>query len=508
MAIVVSHSAPDFDTLARQVLRQAKLADLVELRLDAIGNPGEDRLRALIRDARKPTIVTVHGHEAFGGFDGTTGERLEILRSAARAGASFVDVDWRLSLELGEMPGKCHRIVSCHVTDRTPDDLDALQAEVERVQYEGDLVKIVTHADTCEDGLRMLAFVRRIGGGLIGFCSGASGSFTRILAPIFGSPFTYAAPAIIPGMPEPAPTAPGQLRVNALRAILPPTATTTETAIFAVVGNPVAHSWSPRVHGMALKAAHLDAVYVALEPQSFERFLELADDPSFRGFSVTAPFKEKAAERASTRDSATEATHAANTLVRESRGWRALNTDVPAIQETLERAFQAHGAQPGRPVALGAAHTLVLGTGGAARAALQAVRQASGRATVCGRDAERARALAREMSCASCAWSELGGVAYDVLVHCTPMGSLADPGRLALPAEWIRPRTLVLDAVYRPIRTPLLVEAVKRGCTAVPGGEWFVRQARAQFKLFTGHDADEPLMRAAFENALAEDRPR
>ena len=88
------------------------------------------------------------------------------------------------------------------------------------------------------------------------------------------------------------------------------------------------------------------------------------------------------------------------------------------------------------------------------------------------------------------------------------MGSLADPGRLALPAEWIRPRTLVLDAVYRPIRTPLLVEAVKRGCTAVPGGEWFVRQARAQFKLFTGHDADEPLMRAAFENALAEDRPR
>lgn len=506
MAIVVSHSAPDFETLARQVTRQAKLADLIELRLDDIGNPGEERLRALIRDAKKPTIVAVHGPEAFGRYAGTTSEHIEILRTAARAGASFVDVDWRMSLDLGEMPGKCHRIVSCHVTDHTPDDLKALHAEVERVQYEGDLIKIVTHAETCEDGLRVLAFVRAIGGGLIGFCSGAKGSFTRVLAPIFGSPFTYAAPAIIAGLPEPAATAPGQLRVNDLRAVLPPTGTSEETAIFAVLGNPVSHSWSPRVHGMALKAAHLDAVYVALEPESFEEFLSLANDPSFRGFSVTAPFKERAARCASTCDAATEATHAANTLVRESRGWRALNTDVSAVQETLERAFRVHGSTLGRPVSLGAAHTLVLGTGGAARAALQAVKQARGRASVSGRDAARTQALAREMSCSAVAWQDIQGLAYDVLVHCTPMGSLAEPGKLAIPAEWIRPSTLVLDAVYRPIKTPLLVEAMKRGCTAVPGGEWFVRQARMQFKLFTGQDPDEPLMRAAFEHALAEDR--
>jgi 3-dehydroquinate dehydratase / shikimate dehydrogenase len=506
MAIVVSHIAPDFETLARQVTRQAKLADLIELRLDHVGNPGEDRLRALIREAKKPAIVTVQGPEAFGHFQGTLSERLEILRSAARAGASFVDIDARHSLELGEMPGKCHRIVSCHVTDHTPEDLDAVHAEIERVQYEGDLIKLVTHAKNCEDGLRVLAFVRKIGGGLIGFCSGEPGKFTRVLAPIFGSPFTYAAPAIIPGMPEPPATAPGQIRVNDLRGVLPPTGLTAETAIFAVVGNPIGHSWSPRVHGMALKAAHLDAVYVALEPDDFRRFLSLTTDSSYRGFSVTAPFKELAAETGSSRDSSVEATHAANTLIREARGWRALNTDVSAIQETLERAFKLHGATPGRPVSLAAAHTLVLGTGGAARAALHAVKQARGRASVSGRDAERTKSLAREMSCNAVAWDEIKNLAYDVLVHCTPMGSLADPGKLALPADWIRPSTLVLDAVYRPIKTPLLTEAIKRGCTAVPGGEWFVRQARMQFKLFTGQDPDEPLMRAAFEHALAEDR--
>jgi shikimate 5-dehydrogenase len=80
------------------------------------------------------------------------------------------------------------------------------------------------------------------------------------------------------------------------------------------------------------------------------------------------------------------------------------------------------------------------------------------------------------------------------------------PDELAIPADWIRPGTLVLDAVYRPLRTPLLMEARKKGCTAVPGGEWFVRQAQAQFKLFTGQDPDEALMRAAFQNAYEEER--
>jgi 3-dehydroquinate dehydratase/shikimate dehydrogenase len=508
MAIVVSHIAKDFETLSRQVLRQAKLADVIELRLDSFGHPGEDRLRQLIAAVKKPVIVTLQGPETFGFFTGSKAERLEILRSAARCGASFVDIDWRDSLDLGEVrgDGKCHRIVSRHETETTPDDLAQVRAAVEAVLYEGDLVKIVTHARSCEDGLRVLNFAREVGGGMIAFCSGAAGSFTRVLAPIFGSPFTYAAPAIIPGMPEPPLTAPGQIRVNDLRAVLPPTGLTPATAIFAVVGNPVGHSWSPRVHGMALKAAGLDAVYVALEPDDFREFLRLCTDENFRGFSVTAPFKEDACEASRSHDAASDATRATNTLIRESHGWRGLNTDVPAIKETLERAFKIHGSVPGRPVALGAAKTLVLGTGGAARAAVQAVKEAHGNVTVAGRDKTKADALAKEMSCGACAWNEIPQFAYDVLVHCTPMGSLADPGQLPIPVDWIRGGTLVLDAVYRPLKTPLLAEAVRKGCTAVPGGEWFVRQAQAQFKLFTGQPPDEAMMRAAFTNALQEDR--
>jgi len=506
MAVVVSHIADDFDCLAAQVLRQAPLADLVELRLDRIGNPGQAALEELVRACPKPVIVAVHGAEAFGGFAGPTAERLDILRTAARAGARFVDVDWRLSLELGEVSGKCHRIVSRHELDGTPADLAELHEEVRAVLYEGDVVKLVAHAGCCEDGLRMLSYVRAAGGGLIGFCSGAAGAFTRLLAPIFGSPFTYAAAADVPGAEAGPETAPGQIRVNALRAMMPPGGLSAETAIFGVVGANARYSWSPRVQGMALKAARLDAVYVAFEPDDFDAFLDLAGDESLRGLSITAPFKQDALRRSSSIDGDARAAAAVNTLVRERAGWRGFNTDVGAIAETLARALRVHERDAGRPARLADAHTLVLGTGGAARAAAQAVRAAGGRLTVAGRDRAKATLLAREFKGAGVGWEEAPAVAHDVLVHCTPLGSAWRPGELPFPAEALRPGTVVLDAVYRPVRTPLLAAAVARGCTAVPGGEWFVRQALAQFRLFTGQEADEALLRAAFEHALEDER--
>ncbi len=502
MAIVVSHTGVDFAELAARALRQAPLSDLIELRLDRIGDPGRGALSDFVRAVKKPVIVAVHGSDAWGDFTGDDDEHLAILHGAAEAGVAFVDVPWRLALDLGPVAGKCHRIVSRHETEGVPDDLDLVLEDVRAVLDEGDLVKLVALAHTTNDGLRMLRFLRRVGGGLIGFCAGEAGSFTRVLAPIFGSPFTYAAPAVLDGR-APEPTAPGQIRANDLRAIFPPGGVSQETAIFGVVGNPVKHSFSPWVHGMALKAAKLDAVYVAFEPADFDSFLALADDLNFRGFSVTAPFKQAAFGRGASSDEAARRARAANTLVREGSAWRAANTDSPAILETLERAFRHHGNVTGRPVALPVAHTLVLGTGGSARSAATAVRDAHGRVTIAGRDARKAEALAKETGCAWIPWDAIATTDYDCLVHATPVGSRAVPGACPIPEDWIRPGTLVLDCVYRPIRTPLLAAARARGCTAIPGGEWFVRQAREQFRLFTRTEADEGLLRAAFESALA-----
>lgn len=509
VALVVSHIADDFDLLARQALRQRGLADLIELRLDRIGHPGAAALEAFCEEADRPVIVACPGPEDGGAFAGSIDERLQLLHDAAEAGARFCDVHWELSLELGELPNKCHRIVSRHDREGLPDDLEAFHEDVAAVLYEGDVTKLVTTACSTEEGLAMLSFLRRTRG-VVGFCMGSAGSFTRVLAPIFGSPFTYAGPAALPGEEPGELTAPGQLRADDLLAQMPPGGANQETAIFAVVGRHVDRSCSPRVHGMALKAAQLNAVYVALEPLSLEALFELTVDENYRGFSVTAPFKEQALGLATTADGAADGAGAANTLVREAGGWRAANTDVPAVREALTRAFEIHGREPGRCGDPAQAHTLVLGCGGAARAAVRAVGAFAGRVTLAGRDREKAARLAAKLGCESAGWEEVPGIEYDALVHATPLGSDLAPetaGKMPVPEEWIRPGTLVLDAVYLPLRTPLLVAAHAKGCTAVPGGEWFVRQAAAQYRLFTGADPDEELMRAAFTHALELEAP-
>lgn len=501
MATVVSLLAGDFDTLAKRALRQAQLADLVELRLDRVGHPGEERLRAFMKECPKPVIVTIHGGEAFGTFRGSVDERCETLLAAARAGARFVDIDWTLSLELGEVEAPCHRIVSRHELEGTPDDLETLDEEVRAVLYEGDAVKLITHARCTEDGLRVLAHLRRARGGLIAFASGRAGSFTRVLAPIFGSPFTYAAPANLPGQDGLEPTAPGQLRLDELIGHMPPGGLTPETAVFGVVGNPVHRSVSPFVHGMALKTAHLDAVYVAFEPQDFDRFLDLADDPQYRGLSVTAPFKERALARASWADDGAREVGAANTLVRDGAGWRAHNTDLTAVQRAFEAVFPLYASEPGRPVVPAAARALVLGAGGAARAVVGALRRLDMDVVVAARDVAKGNAMAGPLGARAVAWEEIPSVAYHVLVNTTPVGG-GEEGGLPIPVEWIRPGSLVLDAVYRPIKTPLLAGARRAGGVAVPGAEWFVRQAAEQYELFTHRKPDEGLLRAAFEGAI------
>ncbi|HED66691.1 MAG TPA: type I 3-dehydroquinate dehydratase [Planctomycetes bacterium] len=512
MATVVSLIADRFEELARAALDGAKLADLVEVRLDRIGHPGRDALARLARELPKPLIVSCHGAEAYGSFAGSLDERLSILRDAAEAGARFVDIDWRNSLELGEVPAPCHRIVSRHERE-TPDShagFDALHAEIEAVLSEGDLTKLVTEAGSCDDGMRMLNWLRTTKG-VIAFSSGEAGRFTRRLAPIFGSPFTYCAPAARSGL---GPTAPGQIPIDEWLGFVPPGGISQETAIFGVVGNPIGHSLSPRVQGMALKGARLDAVFVAFEPREFAPFFALAQDENLRGLAVTAPFKEDAFAAVERRDEAAERTGAVNTLVRDEHGWRGANTDVPAVRETLAEGLSIHAARGGTgPSALAETRALVLGTGGAARAAIHALRSVGADVSVAGRSAEKARHLAESFGARALPWDAIPETRWDVLVHATPVGTLdlgaetgaaGDPGPV-IPEAWIPPGALVLDAVYRPIRTELLLAAHRRGATPIPGAEWFLRQATVQFRLFCGTDPDAELLRKTFEHAHEDD---
>jgi shikimate dehydrogenase len=178
-----------------------------------------------------------------------------------------------------------------------------------------------------------------------------------------------------------------------------------------------------------------------------------------------------------------------NTLTREADGrWHGDNTDVRGVQAALTATD--------RP-ALQHAPVSVLGAGGVARAVIVALRDRAGPITIYNRTAARGAALAAEFGCESGAWNERVSYADGVVVNATRVGMWPHVDESPMPAEALRPGTLVFDTVYRPATTRLLRDAQSRGARAVSGVEMFLHQAAAQYQHWHHQDPALDVMRAA-----------
>lgn len=277
---------------------------------------------------------------------------------------------------------------------------------------------------------------------------------------------------------------------------------------FAVIGSPVAHSRSPAMHGAAFAALGLPHTYEKLETSADELGGRIADlrAGAFAGLNVTVPHKTRVLAMADEVDASARATGAANTLVRAADGVvRAFNTDAPALRDELARLA-------GAPERLRERSALVLGTGGAARAAVFALGQLDvGRVVVRGRRREALEPLAGVLSASgSSAALELEPLDappsdpsdYAAIVQATTAGmhGSSAPGEVVADAvAWPRvPRDCVVyDVVYAPPRTPLLERARARGLVNEGGLGMLVRQGALAFELWLGVTPPLDVMRAA-----------
>jgi len=246
-------------------------------------------------------------------------------------------------------------------------------------------------------------------------------------------------------------------------------------ALFGIVGSDVAGSLSPLLHNTLFRARDLPFLYLPLPVADFDREKpqELSFDPPFRAFSVTRPWKEKAAESAVPSEDVA-ATRAANTLVSDRGRWRAENTDVDGIFDPLAD----HDTGEGRTA-------LILGAGGVARAAVVAARKIGYEVLVASRRDEAADALARELGVDSLAWKDVSETEADLYLNATPIGwKPEDPP--ALPAKVLEHRPLVFDCVYRRDGAPTATIRAARAarCPTVDGLQMFAAQAIRQARLF------------------------
>ena len=273
------------------------------------------------------------------------------------------------------------------------------------------------------------------------------------------------------------------------------------TAVFGVLGDPVAHSLSPHVHNAALRATRTDAVYVPVRvsAEEFEAEVNELAELGFTGFSVTIPHKRAAADWAGHRDELVGKLQAANTLVRCGGRWEATNTDYAAARDAVFDTLRERDPD----ATFEGRRALVLGTGGAARAVATALADAGMGTAVSGRSAAKTEKLAAAIGGKMVTWPNRGTEPADVIVNCTPVGMWPDVDDCPLPENQIPTRAVVFDTVYNPENTLLLKRAKQRECVTIPGVEMFVRQAAAQFELFTGKPAPLPVMREAFRRAIS-----
>lgn len=274
--------------------------------------------------------------------------------------------------------------------------------------------------------------------------------------------------------------------------------------VAGIVGWPVGHSRSPRLHGLWLTHYGIDGAYIPLPiaPEHLSGGIAALPKLGFRGANVTVPHKEAAARLCDSVDPAAERIGAVNTLIVGDDGLiRGANTDAFGFAESVRAAV---GSLP-----TGAA--VVLGAGGAARAVLAALADAGcADIRLVNRTAERARALADRFGPAvrPVAWRDtaaaLDGAAF--LVNTTSLGMTGQPP-LDLDLETLPRRAVVADIVYAPLMTPLLARAAARGNPTVDGLGMLIHQARPGFEAWFGVWPDMNAVRAV-RAALEDDLKR
>jgi len=263
----------------------------------------------------------------------------------------------------------------------------------------------------------------------------------------------------------------------------------------AVAGWPVAHSLSPALHAAWLEASGASGEYrrMPAPPENAEATIRAAlDDPLCAGLNVTLPHKTLALDLADSATDAARAIGAANLLRRGPSGWIADNTDAAGFLHGLAR--QAPNLR------LDGAAALVIGAGGAARAAAFALARSGARVAVSNRTAARAETVARSVGAETRPWPP-DPAGYDLLVNATALGLEGD-GSPPVDLAAAKPGAIVYDLVYRPLETPFLRAARVAGLGAVDGLDMLVGQARPAFEAFFGRPPPEIDARAVLLASL------
>lgn len=245
-----------------------------------------------------------------------------------------------------------------------------------------------------------------------------------------------------------------------------------------VIGHPIAHSLSPKLHNYWLKKYNINGEYKAYDvaPAALADFIGSMVGKNFSGCNITVPHKEAALRLIDDIDPLAEKIGAINTLIVRDGKISGSNTDVVGFSENI------------KPHITGTKKAVILGAGGASRAVIVALQQLGfSHITITNRTREKSLELAKKFTLETATWEHRADVLQDadLLVNTTSLG-LAGKSPLEIDLALLPKSALVTDIVYAPLITPLLDDAQARGNKIVDGLGMLLHQAAPGFAAWFG----------------------
>ncbi|HEV8130858.1 MAG TPA: type I 3-dehydroquinate dehydratase [Acidobacteriota bacterium] len=444
----------------------ASRCDLFEIRADAFQERPD--LPLIFKRATRPVIWTHRCPEEGGRHNPRQRDRLQEYRRALDCGVNWIDVEWRSGLAEPLRAFADKTVLSLHDFGKTPHDL--LHCIRQMTEVPCGVVKVATRVERTEDLLRLIECAHWLlsqGKRVVVLGLGDDGKPIRVLSPLLGCEWTYAA--------LDTPTAPGQLTESDLE-LYRFTALGRQTRLFAVIGNPIAHSRSPWFHNSAYQTMNLNAVYVAIRVDNLDAYLKLAQQMNISGWSVTLPWKTEVAGRCLLQDEASRRSGVVNTVRPDGDRYLGWNTDWAGFIEPIRKRC---------PV--GHLRACVLGTGGVARTAVAALISEGAQVTVLGRRLEVLHLLENEFRIETGLLEDSPEVSGDLIVNATSVGMSPAIDAMPVPDSLLERFQIAYDLVYTPPLTSFLRNARQLGLQTISGWEMFVQQAAEQVRIFTGN---------------------
>jgi 3-dehydroquinate dehydratase/shikimate dehydrogenase len=258
--------------------------------------------------------------------------------------------------------------------------------------------------------------------------------------------------------------------------------------LFAIIGNPIFHSLSPRLHNASYRAMNYPALFVPLQVNSFDEFwrefvlsktLEAIGFP-INGMTVSSPHKEEALQAATNVSAMSRQADSANILVRNNGWWNADTTDPDVVTAAKSRSVDVREKR-----------AAVIGCGGAGRAIAAALVKSGAGVTLINRGAERGEHAAALLGLDYVPLPDFDAHSYDIVVNATPVGR--DTDEIPFRIERLNNDAVVIDLVYGSRPTPLIGGTRARSQVAIDGRDVLLTQVRHQFQMMTGRDMPDAI---------------